>query len=347
MPPSTLWLNFYGVLVEFTSDDAETSEFIESDFSFFRIVSPIENTGPVFRISVHLKPPPYHRIPDNTVATAHTKDAVVYKTESATYYDSFGEALVIYTGGHDSAEIYSLDRNLLFEKSYLMIMTHVGERLDRRGLHRIHAMGVVYRNKGILCLLPMGGGKTTLTLGLLKNKAFSLLSEEIPLVSTRGMLLTFPIRMGVTQGTPLSIPDRFLKDFKRSHYKAKTLIDTRFLEGQIGSVVEPGVIFVGRRLFSAHPRIEKASRLRAFASLFRLCVMAIGIPQLLEYLLHFDILDAVRQSPIFVSRLMSSLALVLKSRTYVLYLGYDRDENARYVTEFLSEILEDKVEAGG
>ena len=274
------------------------------------------------------------RIPKGTIASYHTKDAVVYKVNNVNYFDTSGKCLVIHDYNSGTAEIHSLNRDLLYEKSYLMIMSRIGELLDKKKYHRIHAMGVSYKGKAILCLLPMGGGKTTLTLSLLENKDFSLLSEEVPLVN-KGFLYPFPIRIGVTENTHLSIPEQYLKNFKRSHYDPKILIDVQYFHNQIANKAVPGFLFIGKRVYSAKPHIIKISFFKAFPPLFRLCVMGIGLPQLLEYILRLDFLDMARQFPIFLSRLRASITLIRRSDTYELQLGFDRAANASYVSEFI------------
>ena len=337
MSDDILFFDFHGILVRVIVNDEESAKFIETDFSYF-CVNPAEGTrNPDISLSVFLSPPPYEKIPEGTLAAYHTKDAAVYKYGEMTYYDYSGDALVIYDDRHRSAEIYSLNRDFLYEKSYLMVMSRVGVELDRKKLHRIHAMGVVFKGRTILCLLPMGGGKTTLTLSLLETKAFSLLSEEVPLVSTEGRLYPMPIRMGVTVGTPLSIPEKFLKPFQRRHYNPKTLIDINYFKDQISPMAEPGFIFVGKRIHSAKPKIIKISRFKAFGPIFRLCVMGMGLPQLLEYVLRFDLVDVLGRISIFSSRLSAALALLRKSETYELHLSYDRSANAAFVSEFVTK----------
>ena len=332
-----VYFDFHGILIQVISNDLECTAFIASDFSYFRVYPHENNIKPQFTLSVFLSAPPYEKIPEGTIATCHTKDAVVYKHENIHYFDSFGKILVLYDHLQQVAEIYSQDHHLLYEKSYLMIMSRVGELLDRKRLHRIHAMGGVLAGKAVLCLLPMGGGKTTLALGLLEHKAFSLLSEEVPLVSSQGQLYPFPIRMGVVEGTTLAIPEQFLKTFKRTHYQAKTLIDMAYLQNQIAPVTEPGVIFVGKRVHTAKPGIVKIPRWKALGALVGSCVLGLGVPQLLEYLLRFEVRDIVRQFPIVWSRLQAALVLLRRSETYELHLGYDRAANAACITDFLSK----------
>jgi hypothetical protein len=337
MSDEIFFFDFHGILLKVVVNDKESAEFIGTDFSYFLIDIAEGTRTPDITLSIYLSPPPYEKIPEGTLATYHTKDAAVYKQGQVTYYDHSGEALVVYDDRHDSAEIYSLNRNFLYEKTYLMIMSRVGMELDRKKLHRIHAMGVVFKGRTILCLLPMGGGKTTLTLSLLEKKAFSLLSEEVPLVSSEGRLYPMPVRMGVTAGTPLSIPEKFLKPFHRRHYKPKTLIDIDYFKDQIAPMAEPGFVFVGKRIHSAEPKIIKISRFKAFGPLFRLCVLGMGLPQLLEYVLRFDLSNMVGRISIFLSRLSASLALLRQSETYELHLSYDRSANAALVNDFVSK----------
>lgn len=342
MPEQALYFNFYDILVKVVSNDKKAISFIESDFSYFNLDTPNKNIEPQITISIYLSKPPLERIPEGTLAAYQTKDAVVYKNGYIRYFDHFGKALVLYDYRHESCEIYSLSRELLYERCYLIIMSRLGELLDRKKFHRIHAMGVVFDGKAVLCLLPMGGGKTTLALSLLENKEFSLLSEEVPLVSKKGTLYPFPIRMGVIEGTPLSIPEEYLRPFKRTHYLPKTLIDSKYFKNQIASAAEPGFIFIGKRVHSAQPKIIKASFFRTFLSLFRLCVIGIGLPQMLEYILRFEFWDIARQFPIFLSRLTAAIILIYKSKTYELHLSYDLRANAVLLTDFISNQTKSK-----
>jgi hypothetical protein len=340
MPSELLYLRFCSVLVRVECNDERTAEFVRSDFSYFHAHSVAESEIPDVTVRVFLGRPPYDRIPEGTVATAHTKDAVVYKNRDLLYYDSGGEALVIYDTRDNSAEIHSLSYDLLFEKSYLMISSRVGELLDRANRHRIHAMGIAIEGQGIICVLPMGGGKTTLALSLLELDGFQLLSEEIPLVSKDGRLHPFPIRMGVMETDGLSIPEVYLKPFNRKHHGPKTLIDIEYFRHRIATTAEPGFFFLGKRVHSTKPSIRRISKFRAFLAMYHACVVGVGVPQLLEYLLRFDLHDLARQLPILWSRLVASTALVWRSETYELLLGQDRNANAALLAEHVRTALE-------
>ncbi len=327
-------LVFHGVSASVLSSDPECLALVEADFSLFLTAAPPAGKAVAIEVQLVVGQPPYERIPEGTTPLVCTKDAVVYRYRGVRYYDSGGKALVIYDMRHGRAEAHSLDRDLLREKCYLLLMTRIGEELDRRGLHRIHAMGVVHGGHAVLCLMPSGAGKTTLALSLLERRDFSLLSEEVPLVSRAGRLYSFPIRIGVVDGTPLEVPPRFLHRFRRSRHGPKVLIDTRYYADRITDTAEPGMVFVGRRVGTGEAGIGPLSRLRGLAALVRFCVVGSGIPQLLEYLLQLDLGDPGRQVPILWSRFLASVALVRRSAVYELRLGPDREANAALVAQW-------------
>ncbi|NNE07336.1 MAG: hypothetical protein HKN20_02115 [Gemmatimonadetes bacterium] len=339
---NALDFTFHGARIRVESEDEEAIRFVESDFSLFLdapgappdAASYAPGAGPDITVRLHYSEPPWDSIAGRK-RVWRTKDADVYRIGGVLYYDSRREVLVVYDPKRGQADIHTADRDLLYEKAYLMIVTRAGALLDAKGIHRIHAMGVEYEGRAALCLMNMGGGKTTLALSLMKKNDFRLLSEEIPLVTRRGSLLPMPIRIGVLPDFPHGIPASFTKPFQRRRYGPKTLIDTRYFEDRIAGETGPGVLFVGRRTERKEPRILPVSRMKAFRTLFQLCVAGSGLPQLLEYVIRFDFGDPFRQIPIHWSRLMASIRLVRGSETFELLLGTDIDRNAEEVARFL------------
>jgi hypothetical protein len=76
--------------------------------------------------------------------------------------------------------VYGTDLDLVHEIAYHFILSTAGQHLNSRGLHRVHALGVAYRERGILFLAPSGGGKSTMALELLRRPGFTLLGEDTP-----------------------------------------------------------------------------------------------------------------------------------------------------------------------
>lgn len=330
-------LCFHGVPVTVLSTDPECLTLVEADFSLFP-GSPPPAGNAALEVQLVVGRAPYERIPKGTTRLVRTKDAIVYQRRGVRYYDSGGNALVIYDMRRRRAEVHSPDRDLLREKCYLLVMTGVGDELDRRALHRIHAMGVVHGGRAVLCLMPSGAGKTTLAMSLLERRDFSLLSEEIPLVSRTGCLYPFPVRIGVVEGTALDVPPRYLHRFRRSRQGPKVLIDSRYYADRIAGPAEPGIVFVGRRVGPGEAGVTPLSRMRGFAALLRFCVAGSGIPQLLEYLLRLEPQEVGRRTSILWSRLLASVALVRGSAVYELRLGPDREFNAALVAGYAEQL---------
>jgi len=336
-PVSESHFDFHGTRLIVTTEDAACAAFVASDFSRFR-VSPSSAVDPI-RVDVSVCEPPYDRIPTGARVRFRTKDALVYESGNRRFLDSDRSLLVIQDFALDRAELFGLDRERLCEKTYLMIMSRLAERLDRQGLHRIHAMGVVYRDRAVLCVLPMGGGKTTLTLGLLEQPGFSLLSDEAPLVGRDGRLHPFPIRLGVCEGTPLRVPDEFLKPACRSRHGPKVLIDAAYFADRLGQAAEPGILFVGRRTQSRDSQIAPLSFSAGGRALWESAVLGRGLPQLLEYIWRLDPRALWAQLVIHFSRARACYRLLRQCERYELRLGCEPAANARTVARFIAERL--------
>ena len=334
----TISLKFQGVSVNVITDDSKCKAYIESDFSQFLLSDSDAVDGPLVTILLSLSSPQKNGIPGSRRPWIKTKDATVYAWKGKRYLDSRGKVLVVLQFDPDRAEIYSLDRDLLREKAYLMIMSRVGEWLDRRGLHRIHAMGVVCNGRAVICALPMGGGKTTLTLGMMSHTETSLLSDEVPLVSRQGKLFGLPIRLGVREDTELAIPARYLSIFKRTNYAQKTLIDANYFAHKIVASADPGILLIGRRIDADLPRVEKIGSIMAFIALWQMCVLGRGVPQLREYIFRLRARAVLQLILTFTSRTIACVALVQRSKCYTLELGCNRAANATMVAELANNL---------
>jgi len=331
-------LNIHGLRVNINTDDVESASFIKADFSRFLVRNDGSPASRIITIYASLSAPPEDLKPATKRPWIRTKDAAVYAWQGKRILDSNGKVLVTLQFDPDLAQIYSLDRNLLREKVYLMIMSRAGEWLDRRGLHRIHAMGVSYRGRAVICALPEGGGKTTLTLGLMSRPGFSLLSDEVPLVSRKGRLLCFPIRLGVREDAELCVPAHYLSNFKRARHEPKILIDAAYFSERISNEAEPGILLIGQRCDVEMPEITPATTLKAFATLWKLCVLGHGVPRLLEYVLRLRPGAVFVQLTILGSRTLACAALVRRSKNYILVLGRNRDANVALIEQLATEM---------
>src|SRR5262249_10881386 len=109
------------------------------------------------------------------------------------------------------------------ETAWEAILSALGEALDRRGVHRVHALGVECGGYAGLVVLPSGGGKSTLACLLsLTQGPVRILSEETPLLRN-GWVYPFPLRLGLTPETALRFHPDTGRPFPRRRFPAKLI----------------------------------------------------------------------------------------------------------------------------
>ncbi|OGS22105.1 MAG: hypothetical protein A3J83_03795 [Elusimicrobia bacterium RIFOXYA2_FULL_40_6] len=329
-----IYLDFYGIKLKVVSDDADLLEKLRADFSYFK------SSDDSYSISVNIQKqkPLYDKI-RGLKALIRKSDCAIYDKGNERFVDYLGEALAVYNYGTETGEIYSINKDLLHELAYLMILSRVGEKLDKKGVHRVHALGITCNSKTVLCLMPQGAGKTTLCLELLKYPEIKLLSDESPLISRKGQILPFPLRIGIN--TSLDIPGKYLYNFNRRKYGNKTLIDIEYFKDKIAVSDEasdfPVSVFIGKREASVNSIIKKAAKHKAIVPFMQHHVIGIGLPQMIEYFLRKDFQDIISKTGILFSRMYTSIKSILKSDVYVFIIGQDKQKNAQVLIEFLKK----------
>ncbi|MFA5146530.1 MAG: hypothetical protein WC515_04060 [Candidatus Omnitrophota bacterium] len=325
------WFDFHGVKVAIRADADRVAGDLKRDFAYFI-------TGecpPDISVEILFRPPPYETVP-RVRASRYLPTSIVYDVKGKRYVDYRNRALTVYDHAGQRAQIYSADNDLLHEISYLLVLSRVGELLDRRGMHRIHGLALSVSGKAVLCLLPMGGGKTTLALELLKQDGIKLLSDEIILVDRSGAVLPFPMRLGIDKEDAPVLPPELLREFPRQRYGTKILLDIDHISGKVGSAGAPWLILIGERVFSDETKVEPMGRMSAFRFLFRDGVIGLGLPQVVEYFLRNGIRD-LGKVPILFSRTLASLKLLCRSKVYRCLLGRDKKKNAETIAGILTK----------
>lgn len=356
----SLCFDFHGVRARVTSPDPRCLESLDFCFGLFLERSGADRGRQPAQVTLRIDP---SRSFDGRAfvrrrAAIHTKDAAVTRRGSRQIYHTPSRATVVYDFRRERGLIVGPDIDFVSEKSYLLVLSRVGALLDRRGLHRIHAMAVARPHGGggrvvpasphtgdalpdgirpgaLLGVFPMGGGKTTLALSLLASPGALLLSDECPLVSRDGLLHAFPMRLGVAGAPPAGIPPEHLRTVQRSRYGPKTLIDARRFEDRIAPPSVPRVLLIGRRTDAAAPGIRPLGRFQGLRALFGACVLGRGLPELLEYsapLSARGLLGAVRAR---LSRWRACRALLRRCAVYRISLCPDRAANAAAVRALL------------
>jgi hypothetical protein len=325
-----LWLDVYGCSVEIRCAVPAVLQGLASDFAFFRT----EARAPGLVIEIVDRDPPYDDHA-GAYATVHTPRNVSYRSGSLTIVDYFGRALGIHDPQAASFRLFSRDPDLLYEATYLYLLSQCGERLDARGLHRVHALAVSIDNHAALVLLPMGGGKSTLGWHLLRYPDVALLSDDSPLIDAAGDVLAFPLRIGLLPDSPCDVPQPRVRRIDRMEFGPKLLVDYAYLAERVRPRAAPSLLFVGRRSLDAGCTVRPASRVAAVRALFVNCVVGLGLFQGMEFVLQGGPRDVLAKTAVASHRLRASMRLLRRSQLYEVVLGRNPQENARVVVERL------------
>jgi hypothetical protein len=324
--------DFYGLTVQVASDSAELLKEVRRHFAYFSV--PLEK-GQV-QVEMRLAPPPYADLPP-LPASVITPRNVCFQNKKITYIDYFGRGLAVFDRKEKRCVIYGMDHDLVHEIAYLFILSTVGQYLDSQRIHRVHALGVSYRNQGILLLLPSGGGKSTMALELMRQPGFCLLGEDTPLIDRHGRILPFPLRLGVHPDQDTGIPPQYLRTVNRMEFDPKTLVDIEYFKDRLGEAVEPGLILVGERNLGDVSEIVPLAPHRAFKALVKYVIVGLGVYQGLEFLLERGLWELLGKTGVIASRFYNSLSLLARAPAYRFVLGRTTEKNSRCLIDFLHE----------
>jgi hypothetical protein len=308
---------FYDVGLAVASSSHELLDNLARDFEYFAGSPPTRNVS----VEANLAAPPWDRIPVQ-FASQITPNAVIYDRGSVRFNDYQGEALAIYDFAREEGEVWSENADLLYEITYLLCLSRIGEIHDLRGMHRIHALGIAVGEKGALILLPESGGKSTLCMEMLRRPEVRILSDDTPLVS-RGKLYAFPTRIGIRGGKSGGIDPRYLRTMRRRNREPKTLLDVAYFQDRIAAEINPDVVIVGARRNGNDSWIEPISATKALPALMANLVVGLGLPQVVEFFLRGGSSEALRKFSIVRFRLAAVAKLLWRAKCYRLALGRD------------------------
>lgn len=326
-------IEFGGTTVRVETDNLKIATWLEFDFGTFVTTS---NTGAVtinFRVTI--ADPVAHQMP--ALKESMRGPHFVTFDDGTTRYIKYGkDALLIYDYARDEGQIIALNEEFAYERLHLACLSRIGERLDERGLHRVHALAVAFRNCAHLFLMPPGTGKSTLGIKLLQEHTeIKLISDDTPVISPDGKILPFLLRVGIEDGDSVEeIPSRFKREANLGN-KHKTLIDVKYFDDQMQhTAVKPNSLFIGFWTTSNKPQLVSAGWLTAIIYLFRDCVVGCGIPQVAEIFLRKE--DIPKKIGFAFSRLRAILRVAANCKCYKLYLCNDPAKNAELVFETIS-----------
>ncbi|MFN8625041.1 MAG: hypothetical protein U0587_03505 [Candidatus Binatia bacterium] len=341
--PSELQFAFHGVRVAVVCADLEVCKRVADDFAYFR-VDPPDGRGAEacdLRLTAYRRAPAYDDLPP-LVATIYSPRNVSYSNGDVTYIDYFGRALSIYRRRLQQLEVYATDVHLLHEILYGTILSRVAERLERRGLHRVHALAVEANAESALFLMPSGGGKTTLALEFLRRKdRYKLVSEDSPLIDAAGRTVPFPLRIGVraeSADAPPPFPTEYVTYIERMEFEPKFLISLAAFDGALATARStPRWLFIGKRTLAQGCCIRPASKAAGFRALLEGMVVGVGLYQGVEFLLRTSVFDLWRLGGIILSRFRRAGTLLRRCEIFVVELGQAPERNANALIAFLEQ----------
>lgn len=261
-----------------------------------------------------------------------TRDPAVYGWghERACFYSNGVIATTNTRGSHRDFEISGTDPKAVWEAAYCAILSTLGEALDDKGLHRVHALAFSHDQDRFLLVGPSGAGKSSLALQLRKNPAVRIFSDEMPLLD-REVLLPFPLRIALSPAVAQALSQTSSLSFKRRRGGSKLLFS--FTAKQVAAPAPVTKIFI-LKPHAGSPLIRKTHRLAGVAALVDGLVIGRGLPQMAEWMLRIGRLRKLVR--IAFSRARTTFALLRQSQAvYEFRTGPDAMENARFLREFL------------
>ncbi|MBI5211564.1 MAG: hypothetical protein HY927_16470 [Elusimicrobia bacterium] len=335
MATGALRLDFHGVRAALACDSPEILADLERDFAYFAATDR-PGAEPDVSLTLRLAAPPPGRVPAR--AFLRWRGVRIAHERGRRLADYDGLALLDYDLEAEEGVLSSASRDLLRELGYLAVLSRVGEMLDRRRLHRVHALGFSYRGRGGLILLPMNGGKSRLALELVGRDGFELLSDDIPLLGDGGRTLSaFPLRMGLRGDDWRAVPERFVRPFRRRRFGVKHLVDLDFFRDRVRASSPLSWILLGARDGRRRPSLAPCSRGAAAAALLSAMVVGIGAPQVLELMLPAPpfVAGTLRLARIAAGRARTALAAAARASCGRFLLAEDCGANAEALKTFL------------
>ncbi len=330
-------LDIYGAAACIRSREAGVVRSLERDFSFFRGKGPCGGLSMTIRKNAALP-----EMNGNRGAwRPRNGRRLLYRDEGSCRHIRFaGRATCLYDYMRNSAAVFADEHEIAHEIAHYAVLSRLGEDLDARGLHRVHALGFSRGSQGALYLAPSGGGKSRLALAMLRRTKLGILSDDTPLLGSDMALRAFPLRFAFDARESLDdIPPGFKRTFPRLDFPTKHLVDIDFAADRIRPAAALSAIFLARPFIDGRTRILPASRWHAARALALHLVVGVGVPQMAEYMLNFRGRRPLRLGRILLRRLRVAARAALSIPAFWINPSRDPDECALSLDSFLAGLL--------
>lgn len=332
-------INISGELTVVQSDWSAILDVLKKDFWSFLVTDAPANAARNVEIFIFQskEKPTFPEI----VSSFQTQNAITYDVGQKRYCDYYDQAYTVIDFEKNQAQVYGMDPEVIHEIVYLLILSRVGKKLDLRGLHKLHAFAVSFKEIAFVCMMPSKGGKSTLLAELLKDPRVKMISDDIPLVDSFGSVHTFALKIGLNKiPESLSVldPKENIYSMQRSLYGEKTLICTRGLPSKIednNRVFSKVILAEAFRYNSQTSMILSSSWFKTFKGLFKHGIIGIGSPMVIEYFWQNGLSDFLIKTRIFILRCLAFGALSLRAQKIQIHAGRNPNQTADAVLAFL------------
>ena len=322
--------DFYGEKLRLSSDSEELISRLSKDFSYFKRD---EFQSSKYSFEAWLQEAPKSERPSG-VASKQSLQSLSFDYGHIRYNDYHGKLLSRFDYSSETAKLWSTDIEKLHEVSYLLILSRVGKALDLRGLNKVHAMSFTKGETSLIGMMPMKGGKSTLLANLLNDQSISIISDDCPIINLKGDIIPFPLRLGVDELSAeagLKDPEKNCYVLERDFYGTKKLISLEGLPHSVGLVKPRQILFVGKRAPGQESKWTKVSKFSMIWPLFINKVVGLGLPMVMEYFWENGFIDFFRKARIAILRVISAMALLIKSECYEFQMSDKPQENAKFL----------------
>ena len=327
-------LNIHGVRFHIQARSVRFRRAIEREFRRFLTD---DADKPHVTLEFILGEPPFEEIPPGKMPLFKTNNNIVYHVDGRRLVDHHGLALTIYDLAEDRGTIYAQSSRQLHQVAYLLILSRAGEHLDRRGLHRLHALAFTVSDQAIVCLADSGAGKTSLGLQLMRSPAVSWLADEIPLVDGKARIhpMPMPPRLDESAPIPWPAPPVTVHTAPRTKLPKKIAIDLDRIEPRIAQPTDARALFHLRRSNSEAPSIRPIGKWTAFRRLFRNAVRGVDLPQTKAYYFRLQPLAVIGQAWLYARRAWCMMRLARRLPSFEFVMTSDLDANSNAFTQEL------------
>ena len=329
-----LVLLFFGHRVVVRSEGSDICNMLARDFAAY--ISTGEPAAQTIAVSAELKEPEWNLVSGSYLFRHFNGDVFGWGDQRSVRYEN---ALVLYDATANQGRVMSRHEHLLYHYTYYLLISKIGEALDRAGLHRFHSLGISFAGVTALFPMPVSGGKTTLALSLLQDRAVSLYSEDTPLIDRQGRVHPFALRLSLRQTQTTHFPPDRLRLKQDPVFGDKHLLDLEFF-GLDRVCRNPGdrpILLWGRKSARQQPAVEPMRSLRSLYLLLVFVILGKDCPQRSEVFLRLSPRGLWTLGAIGLRRCLAAVQLWRNSRSYWFTMTPVVARNTAFVKTFLSE----------